>query len=148
MPTYFYVQRNTHFNTTNVAIPFEIVRLNIGGAFDLSAGIFTAPRTGIYFFSFIGFPVFLEPSSIVRMVIKVGLFLNGNLIGLGESEEANSLSNQNEQLSLQSTLNLKAGDKIWLKITRTSGAGEYLFDAGGWNHFSGWLLEEEFSMSL
>jgi hypothetical protein len=143
--TYFYVQRNTHFNTTNVAIPFEVVRLNIGGDFDSSSGIFTAPRTGIYFFSFIGFPNFPTSSSIVRMV--VGLFLNGNQIGVGESEEANSLSGQNEQLSLQSTLNLKAGDKIWLEITQTFGAGIFLF-GGGWNHFSGWLLEEEFSMSL
>ena len=145
MPTYFYVQRNTPFSTQNVAIPFEIVRLNIGGAFDLSSGIFTAPRSGTYFFSFIGFPDF-PASSFVRMT--VGLFLNGNQIGVGESEETNSSKGQNEQLSLQSTLNLKAGDKIWLEIIRTSGAGEFLFDAGGWNHFSGWLLEEEFSMSL
>ena len=108
----------------------------------------TTKKNRLPFFSFIGFPVFLEPSSIVRMIIKVGLFLNGNQIGVGESEEANSLSGQNEQLSLQSTLNLKAGDKIWLEIIRTSGAGEFLFDAGGYNHFSGWLLEEEFSMSL
>ena len=147
MLTYFYVQRNTPFYTTNVAIPFEIVRLNIGGAFDLSSGIFTAPRSGTYFFSFIGFPVFLESSSIVQII--VGLFLNGNQIGVGESQQqANSLTAENEQFSLQSTLNLKAGDKIWLEIIRTSGAGEFLFDAGGWNHFSGWLLEEEFSMSL
>ena len=145
MPTYFYVQRNTPFSTQNVAIPFEIVRLNIGGAFDLSAGIFTAPRTGIYFFSFIGFPDF-PASSFVRMT--VGLFLNGNQIGVGESEETNSSKGQNEQLSLQSTLNLKAGDKIWLEIIYTSGAEIFLFDAGGYNHFSGWLLEEEFSMSL
>jgi hypothetical protein len=80
--------------------------------------------------------------------MKVGLFLNGNQIGVGEIEEANSLSGQNEQLSLQSTLNLKAGDKIWLEIIYTSGAEIFLYDYGGYNHFSGWLLEEEFSMSL
>ena len=146
MPTYFYVQRNTPFSTQNVAIPFEIVRLNIGGAFDLSSGIFTAPRSGTYFFSFIGFPDF-PASSFVRMT--VGLFLNGNQIGVGESEETNSSKGQNEQLSLQSTLNLKAGDTIWLKIISTSGGGVFLHDSNfHHNHFSGWLLEEEFSTPI
>jgi hypothetical protein len=63
------------------------------------------------------------------------------------SEEANSIRDQNEQLSIQSTLSLNAGDKIWVQI-KTLGAGMLLHDEPlNYNHFSGWLLEEEFSMS-
>jgi hypothetical protein len=130
VPTYFYVQRSTKFSTTNIAIPFEIAILNIGGAFDLPSGIFTAPRTS---------------KALLQMVIA--LYWNGNEVGRGVSEEANSIWGQNEQLSIQSTLSLNAGDKIWVQI-KTLGAGMLLHDEPlNYNHFSGWLLEEEFSMS-
>jgi hypothetical protein len=145
VPTYFYVQRSTKFSTTNIAIPFEIAILNIGGAFDLPSGIFTAPRTGTYFFSFIGLPQFPTSKALLQMVIA--LYWNGNEVGRGVSEEANSIWGQNEQLSIQSTLSLNAGDKIWVQI-KTLGAGMLLHDEPlNYNHFSGWLLEEEFSLS-
>jgi hypothetical protein len=144
-PTYFYVKRNSIFSTTNIAIPFELAELNIGGAFDLPSGIFTAPRTGTYFFSFIGLPEFPASSSISQMVIS--LFWNGNQVGWGISEDANTLARQNEQVSLQSTLSLNAGDKIWVQITGL-GAGILLYDSDyHYSHFSGWLLEEELSLS-
>jgi hypothetical protein len=77
----------------------------------------------------------------------IALFWNGNEVGRGVSEEANSLQGQNEQLSIQSTLRLNAGDKIWVQITSLT-AGMYLYDDPlNFNHFSGWLLEEEFSLS-
>ncbi len=124
----------------------EVARLNIGGAFDLSSGIFTAPRTGTYFFSFIGHPTFPTSSYISPMIIA--LFWNGNEVGRGLNEEANSLESQNEQLSIQSTLRLNAGDKIWVQIISMA-EGMYLYDYSSkhYNHFSGWLLEEELSLS-
>jgi hypothetical protein len=79
--------------------------------------------------------------------MTVALVLNGNRIGVGEAEEANTLLNQNDQVSLQSTLSLKPGDKIWIEIVDMS-AGMYLFDGNNhYSHFSGWLLEEDFSLS-
>jgi hypothetical protein len=72
---------------------------------------------------------------------------NGNRIGVGELQEGNTLASQNEQVSLQSTLSLDAGDKIWVEIVSMS-AGMFLYDSSShYNHFSGWLLEEEFSLS-
>ena len=38
-----YVQKNNSFTTPYVPIPFEVERLNIGGAINLTSGIFTAP---------------------------------------------------------------------------------------------------------
>jgi hypothetical protein len=144
-PTYFYVHRNSSFSTTNVAIPFQIARLNIGGAFDLSSGIFTASRKGTYFFSFIGFPSVPVSSSNVRIVIS--FFLNGSKIGVGELSDSNHLTYQSGQVSIQSTLSLKVGDKIWVQIIDMA-AGISLYDYPGfhYNHFSGWLLEEELSL--
>ena len=34
-------------NTTNTAIPWQLARLNIGNAMNLTSGIFTAPKDGV-----------------------------------------------------------------------------------------------------
>ncbi len=128
-PVYFYVQRQNDFQTKNVPIPFEFARLNAGGAMDLHSGIFTAPRPGTYFFSF---------SAISQAALcKVGLFLNGKLIGTGHAHEIY------ETLSLQSTLHLKEEDKVSLQIF-SDGEG-HLDDHGNQHisHFTGWLLQED-----
>ena len=49
---HFYVQRDKPFSTPNVVIPFELERLNVGGAMNLTTGIFTVPVAGIYHFEF------------------------------------------------------------------------------------------------
>ena len=36
------------------AIPFDIEVINIGNAMDITSGVFTAPKNGIYFFSLSG----------------------------------------------------------------------------------------------
>jgi hypothetical protein len=63
-PVHFYVQRNSYFDTKDTPIPFHLARLNEGNAMDLTSGKFTAPRPGIYFFSFTGTARF-ESSSFV-----------------------------------------------------------------------------------
>jgi hypothetical protein len=83
VPVHFYVQRSKLFTTTNTPIPFDLEVVNDEkNAMDLAAGIFTAPRMGIYLFV----------------------------------EEANTIANQNDQLTLQSTLNLEKGDQVWVVI--------------------------------
>jgi len=49
---HFFVQRSNAFTLNNVAIPFEIERLNMGGAMNLVTGVFTVPLDGIYHFEF------------------------------------------------------------------------------------------------
>jgi hypothetical protein len=139
-PAYFYVQRNSEFSTINVPIPFQISRLNIGNAMDLSTGKFTAPAKGTYFFSFTGHAGF--PTSSSEVYLGVGLYLNGNQIGWGFAEEYHTVMFQETPLTLQSTLSLQKGDQIWLEIKFISG-GVILADYGYWTHFTGYILEEE-----
>ncbi len=70
------------------------------------------------------------------------LYLNGNRIGSAEVEEANTSDGRLNPLTLQSTINLKAGDQIWLQIVSVS-EGVVLFDRRNpYTHFTGWMLEE------
>ena len=112
---------------------------------NLTSGIFTTPRAGTYSFSFIGFAHI--PGSSSKLGLAVRMYLNGNLIGSGLADEAGT-ANQFETLSLQSALNLQKGDQISLQINQMD-TGTYLHDSSNhYNHFSGWLLEENISQSL
>ena len=114
---------------------------------NLTSGKFTAPRPGIYFFSFSGLAQF--PVSSSRVQLGVALYLNGGLpIGLGYVNESNTVANQNSPLTLQSTLNLKKGDQVWVAINAMSSGAFLLDDSYHLTHFTGFMLEEEIAASL
>jgi hypothetical protein len=145
-PVHFYVQRNSNFNTTGTPIPFDLARVNEGNAINLASGKFTAPRPGIYFFSFTG-TARLKSSSNVYFISN--LFLNGNQIGASVVHEQNGPVDQYSPLTLQSTLNLKKGDQLWLQISYNGGSSSLLYDNEyHYTHFTGFMLEEEIGASL
>ena len=145
-PVHFYVQRNSSFSEKGTPIPFDLMLLNEGNAMNLSSGIFTAPRTGIYFFSFTGLAEF--PTSSSSSYLRIGLYLNRNKIESGVIEEGNTLNGQNEQVTLQSTLNLKKGDQIWVEIDYSHTAVYLIENSDHHTHFTGFMLEEEIVASL
>jgi hypothetical protein len=125
-------------------IPFEVEVANTGRAMDLVSGKFTAPVKGTYFFTFTGHASF--PSSFTTVEnLGVDLYLNGNQIGSAEVGEFHSANNQLTPLTFQSTLNLQAGDQLWLQIGKLSNGVELYDDRRHLTHFSGFLLEEDFS---
>ncbi len=113
---------------------------------NLTSGKFTAPRPGIYFFSFTGLADF--PASSSKVYLGVKLYLNGGQIGRGYVEEANTIGNQNSPMTLQSTLNLKKGDQVWLQFSDQSTGAYLVDDSYHYTHFTGWMLEEEIVASL
>jgi hypothetical protein len=126
-----------------VPIPFEMEPVK-SGDFDLANGTFTAPSSGTYYFSFTGLAEF--PASVQFVYLEVRLLVNGLGVGTAHSSKSSATEYQFNQLALQSTLVLRQGDRIWLQITGMSD-GVFLYDAPEIHHthFSGFLLEEDFS---
>ncbi|KAI9563567.1 hypothetical protein GHT06_011031 [Daphnia sinensis] len=146
MPVYFYVQRETRYFNGG-PMPFEIEQLNTGGFMDIASGKFTAPRPGIYFFSYTGIAAF-PASTTPKSYLVVGLYLNGVGVGVSEANVSNNAEDEYEQLSLQATLHMNAGDQVWLGLMYAS-AGSYLHDdIRHFTHFNGWLLEEDISQAV
>ena len=112
-----------------MTIPFDREVINFGNAMNLTSGIFTAPKSGTYFFVFSG--VKSDGSQLF-----VSLMLNGYLVA--STTSANALSSVN----VLSTLKLEEYDEVSLTLT-----GYALFENRDlrYTQFIGILLQEELS---
>ncbi|EFX82583.1 C1q and tumor necrosis factor-related protein 5 [Daphnia pulex] len=141
-PVHFYVQRNSTFSQQYTPLPFDLAVVNVGNAMNLTSGKFTAPAPGIYFFSFTGV-AHLGPYFFSALV------LNGSVIGTGFVQINGGPIDS--PLTVQSTLNLKTGDQVWVSIYFEGGTSSYLNDLVlnyHLTHFTGFMLEEEIVASL
>ncbi len=75
--------------------------------------------------------------------------MNGVEIGSGWVEEANTVAGQRSPLTVQSTMNMKKGDQVWITIDGIS-PGAFLHDYAIYRrtHFTGFILEEEIAATL
>ena len=117
-------------------IRFNIERLNIGGALNMTTGVFTAPRPGIYQFSF----SFLK-DAYTMSYIQVHLRLNNKNI-IGKAFSGNGF--YPSLASFQSVLHLKKGDRI--ELFKKEGTLDFHDDF--MHHFSGLLLEEDLPIEV
>jgi len=100
-------------------IPFDIERLNIGGAMNLVAGTFTAPVDGIYHFDFSGLG---DTNSATNNLVY--LQVNGVNIAAGWSSDLPDYSFYGGLSGINASLRLKTGDQVRLYFTEG-----VLFDA-------------------
>lgn len=124
---YFYVQRNSIYNSTGTTIPYELERLNIGGAINMKTGVFTAPTSGRYFLSFNALPYEIGGNWV---------YLRVNGVTFGQSH----VLLDNNSMPVSATLNLQKGDRVDMFLGRGS-----IFDndINHFTQFSGILLEED-----
>ena len=128
-PVYFNFQKsNIRHSVYNVPMPFEIKKLNVGNAMDMTTGIFTAPKAGIYYFAYNGI------KDAYAAATDLYLQLNGN-----NTAVAHATHNQGGMaMAVHATLKLQAGDKISLVLSQ--GVVHDFFN--NFSSFVGWLLEE------
>jgi len=124
---HFYVQRNAAFSAVNAKIPFEVEKLNVGGAMNKTTGVFTAPVSGTYHFEYTG----VKDSSSTSLLIS--LQKNGAHIGHAWTEAGNSAS-------LSASLKLRTGETVNLY---KSGGGSLHDKQYHSTHFTGWLVDED-----
>lgn len=138
-PVHFYVQRESSVYPGNgMVLRWEKSRLNMGNAMDLTSGVFTAPRGGIYHFEFSG----VKDASTKSLVIKIRL----NGIVVGTAEACTSPIVIYEATSLHSTLQLNKGDRIDLWITGETSLYDQKDENVYRTHFTGWLIEEDLQL--
>ena len=136
MGVYFYFGRKSGHSMSASkpgVVLFDREILNVGEAMS-SSGIFTAPVSGIYHFSF------SAVRSQAAFLLTVHLRVNTNPV----AEAYTSIPNPSEHyfaMGLQSTLKLKSGDQVDIYkdkdvILKDDVSGLRL------THFTGWLLEE------
>ncbi len=121
-PVYFNVGRNTSFNTLAIAMPFEEETLNVGNGMDMSSGIFTAPRSGTYFFTFSSF-------SENGYALSFNLQLNDVRIST-----CSYTSYTVTYCNIPYTIKLNVGDRVQVSLQQGSTNNAL---------FTGWLLAED-----
>jgi hypothetical protein len=128
---YFYAQKTSSYGEQG-PIPFEIAAVNIGGALDIKTGMFTAPVSGVYFFSFDAYSNSNEGRvQLQKNGVNVGQSYDYHRGGYGGSHSP--------QLHLASILQLDAGDEIQINLR----SGQIYEDANGhYTHFVGMLLND------
>ena len=120
----FLVSRSSSFSPDyRMTIPFQVALKNSGNVMNLTAGIFTAPKTGVYYFSF------HSQADSSNTIIHLKL---NNLINICSAFGPNRLS----ILTLQSTIALQKGDQISVFLDEDS----IYEDLNHKTHFIGVLL--------
>lgn len=129
-PVYFQAQRTTSYSTVGSVVPFDLIKLNVGNAFDLS-GVFVAPASGEYYFAFSGIS---DNSNIARVVLEVKTAtVDWSRVGEGYGEF------KFKTFAFHATLELLEDDQVRLVLTE---GAIHDSDLHFYTNFAGFLISQ------
>ncbi|KAM8746493.1 complement C1q-like protein 4 [Acanthopagrus schlegelii] len=110
------------------ALRFDTNITNVGGGYDCTSGVFTAPRTGVYYFTF---------SYHAGKDNKSGLSLvkNSSII-VRATDNNEQQKNFTDNAGNSAVLELQSGDKVFVRLP----AGCWVWGADNTTSFSGFLI--------
>uniref|UniRef100_A0A671VTN4 Complement C1q-like protein 4 n=1 Tax=Sparus aurata TaxID=8175 RepID=A0A671VTN4_SPAAU len=114
---------------TDVTLAYNKVFTNIGGAYDSSTGVFTAPFAGVYYFTF-----FYQAA---KKDTKLELFKNSQVVVRTSEEKASYDTNDSGGNAV--VLQLKERDEVYLRMAANCEiwAGDHHTSFSGcWKHLS------------
>lgn len=132
-PVHFYVQRSSPYSKANSVIPWDLEVLNIGDAMNKATGVFTAPRDGIYHFTYGGI------KDLTTNVMRLFLRLNGVRV----ASAYGASSTMYDSSSISSSLQLKNGDRVDLLLEMGT---LHENPKANYDYFIGWLKEEDLQL--
>jgi len=123
-------------------MPFEKEYLNLGGGMNINSGVFTAPKSGIYAFTFKGTGGGTDSN--FEGYGWVYLQRNGVAVAIGYSRNGITATSATlSTLSVHGTLKLIKGDTITIRHVE----GTIISNVNSYTQFTGSLLEEDLVIS-
>jgi len=116
-------------------IPFDVERLNVGGAMNLATGVFTAPVDGIYHFEFSAMKSYDGGALDTYVTLQV----NGGGVSLAYASA--EIAPYLPLSGISASLRLKTGDQV--RLYKETGALNDYVGSNHYTHFTGWLVEED-----
>ncbi|XP_060554468.1 complement C1q-like protein 2 [Ruditapes philippinarum] len=116
-------------------IVFTDIALNLGESYNTDTGIFIAPLGGIYLFT-------VQLCTLNDLRIYIGLVVDDVYMDTAWYED-------NDHtvccFKLTTTVSVKSGNKVWVKVIGRTGSGQILFhsDSHYWTSFSGVLINKD-----
>lgn len=126
VPVHFHAQRIGNYDAINTVVPYNLMRMNVGGAFNPSTGVFVAPKPGKYYFAFSG----LGWGSAVKVQLQMKSG-SADWIKIGENH---ALGWSTMALQLAQADQVRSFHLLGIIHDR---------DGNNFSNFIGWLLEED-----
>jgi hypothetical protein len=116
-------------------IVFTDILLNLGEAYNSNTGVFTVPLGGIYLFT-------AQLCVHVSQYIDFGLVVDNVYMDIARYRDN---SGYICCFTLTTTVHIKSGNKVWVKVISRTGSGTILFhdDSHYWTSFSGVLIHTD-----
>jgi hypothetical protein len=124
-----------HSPANGNTIVFTDIVLNLGESYNTNTGVFTVPIGGIYLFT-------VQLCYDQSMYIDYGLVVDGVYMDIARYQDNYSSVCC---FKLTTTVSVKSGNKVWVKVIYRSGSGYILHhtDTNYWTSFSGVLIHTD-----